>query len=78
MPSTPECLVRAEAGAGLAIVSRLYELFADNALIARSPGGLAKAMQPGSLLIYTNQPWHPQLEMSRAQPDLGIAAARPG
>jgi hypothetical protein len=20
-------------------------------------------MQPGSLLIYTNQPWHPQLEM---------------
>lgn len=47
----------------LAIVSGLYELFADNALIARSLGGLASAMQPGSLLIYTNQPWHPQLEM---------------
>lgn len=47
----------------LAIVSGLYELFADNAMIARSLGGLASAMQPGGLLIYTNQPWHPQLEM---------------
>ena len=47
----------------LAIVSGLYELFPDNSLIARSLGGLASAMQPGSLLIYTNQPWHPQLEM---------------
>ncbi|TIS72177.1 MAG: hypothetical protein E5W99_27270, partial [Mesorhizobium sp.] len=47
----------------LAIVSGLYELFSDNALIARSLGGLARAMQPGSLLVYTNQPWHPQLEM---------------
>ncbi|MER8954962.1 bifunctional alpha/beta hydrolase/class I SAM-dependent methyltransferase [Mesorhizobium sp. M0833] len=47
----------------LAIVSGLYELFADNAVIARSLGGLASAMQPGSLLVYTNQPWHPQLEM---------------
>ncbi|MET3524236.1 alpha-beta hydrolase superfamily lysophospholipase [Mesorhizobium abyssinicae] len=47
----------------LAIVSGLYELFADNALISRSLGGLAGAMQPGALLIYTNQPWHPQLEM---------------
>ncbi|TIS88641.1 MAG: alpha/beta fold hydrolase [Mesorhizobium sp.] len=47
----------------LAIVSGLYELFSDNTLIARSLGGLATAMQPGSMLIYTNQPWHPQLEM---------------
>ncbi|QND61416.1 alpha/beta fold hydrolase [Mesorhizobium huakuii] len=47
----------------LAIVSGLYELFSDNAMIARSLGGLARAMQPGSLLLYTNQPWHPQLEM---------------
>ncbi|MCP9232925.1 bifunctional alpha/beta hydrolase/class I SAM-dependent methyltransferase [Mesorhizobium sp. LMG 17147] len=47
----------------LAIVSGLYELFADNTAIGRSLGGLASAMQPGSLLVYTNQPWHPQLEM---------------
>ena len=47
----------------LAIVSGLYELFPDNGLIERSLGGLAKAMNPGSALLYTNQPWHPQLEM---------------
>ncbi|MGO6908097.1 class I SAM-dependent methyltransferase family protein, partial [Rhizobium ruizarguesonis] len=35
----------------------------DNALIAASLNGIARAMQPGGLLVYTNQPWHPQLEM---------------
>jgi alpha-beta hydrolase superfamily lysophospholipase len=47
----------------VAIVSGLYELFSDNAMITASLGGLARAMQSGGLLIYTNQPWHPQLEM---------------
>lgn len=47
----------------LAIVSGLYELFADNAAIERSLEGLQRAMKPGALLVYTNQPWHPQLEM---------------
>ncbi|NUS21424.1 MAG: hypothetical protein HOQ25_16810, partial [Mesorhizobium sp.] len=56
-------LATLKPGPDLAIVSGLYELFADTAMIARSLGGLAGAMQPGSLLIYTNQPWHPQLEM---------------
>jgi alpha-beta hydrolase superfamily lysophospholipase len=58
-----EMLAGLEPAPDLAVVSGLYELFADNAMIARSLGGLAKAMQPGSLLLYTNQPWHPQLEM---------------
>jgi SAM-dependent methyltransferase len=47
----------------LAIVSGLYELFPDNALIEASLGGLSRALEPGSLLVYTGQPWHPQLEM---------------
>ena len=47
----------------LAIVSGLYELFPDNEQIAASLAGLAKAMKPGALLLYTGQPWHPQLEM---------------
>jgi len=47
----------------VAIVSGLYELFPDNALVARSLAGLADVMTPGAVLIYTNQPWHPQLEM---------------
>jgi alpha-beta hydrolase superfamily lysophospholipase len=47
----------------LAIVSGLYELFSDNGMIRASLEGLAEAMEPGSYLVYTNQPWHPQLEM---------------
>ncbi len=47
----------------VAIVSGLYELFEDNALIERSLAGLAQALPPGGTLIYTNQPWHPQIEM---------------
>ncbi|MEM7060941.1 MAG: bifunctional alpha/beta hydrolase/class I SAM-dependent methyltransferase [Pseudomonadota bacterium] len=47
----------------LAIVSGLYELFSDNGLISGSLDGLARAVPEGGLLIYTGQPWHPQLEM---------------
>ncbi len=47
----------------LAIVSGLYELFADNESICRSLAGLAQAMQSGAYLLYTNQPWHPQQEL---------------
>lgn len=46
----------------LAVVSGLYELFADNQLVRTSLDGLAQAVEPGGYLIYTNQPWHPQLE----------------
>jgi alpha-beta hydrolase superfamily lysophospholipase/SAM-dependent methyltransferase len=47
----------------IAIVSGLYELFADNQRILESLRGLHRALSPGGLLIYTNQPWHPQVEM---------------
>lgn len=46
----------------LAIVSGLYELFPDNALLRESLAGLADAVPPGGYLVYTGQPWHPQLE----------------
>jgi hypothetical protein len=45
------------------VVSGLYELFADNGLVRRSLSGLAAAIPPGGYLVYTGQPWHPQLEM---------------
>jgi alpha-beta hydrolase superfamily lysophospholipase len=47
----------------LAIVSGLYELFGDNSLVQKSLAGLAAAVPAGGYLLYTNQPWHPQLEM---------------
>lgn len=46
----------------LAVVSGLYELFSDNQLLRESLSGLADSIAEGGYLIYTNQPWHPQLE----------------
>ncbi|MDP6706658.1 MAG: bifunctional alpha/beta hydrolase/class I SAM-dependent methyltransferase [Alphaproteobacteria bacterium] len=46
----------------LAIVSGLYELFPENAPVRRSLDGLARALPAGGYLVYTGQPWHPQLE----------------
>jgi SAM-dependent methyltransferase len=46
----------------IAIVSGLYELFPDNEPVLRSLRGLADAVEPGGHLLYTNQPWHPQVE----------------
>ena len=46
----------------IGIVSGLYELFPSNDSVLESLGGLAEAIEPGGYLIYTNQPWHPQLE----------------
>ncbi|KAB2920615.1 MAG: bifunctional alpha/beta hydrolase/class I SAM-dependent methyltransferase [Dechloromonas sp.] len=45
------------------IVSGLYELFPDNDAVATSLAGLADVVEPGGYLIYTGQPWHPQLEL---------------
>ena len=47
----------------IGIVSGLYELFPENAVVQRSLAGLADAIEPGGYLIYTGQPWHPQLEL---------------
>lgn len=47
----------------IAIVSGLFELFSDNAQVLRALQGVWAQLKPGGYLIYTNQPWHPQLEM---------------
>lgn len=47
----------------VAVVSGLYELFPDNTPVQASLRGLAQAVEPGGCLIYTGQPWHPQLEL---------------
>jgi hypothetical protein len=47
----------------LGVVSGLYELFPDNPAVRLSLGALAAAIPPGGCLVYTNQPWHPQLEL---------------
>jgi alpha-beta hydrolase superfamily lysophospholipase/2-polyprenyl-3-methyl-5-hydroxy-6-metoxy-1,4-benzoquinol methylase len=47
----------------IVIVSGLYELFSDNAMIMRSLQGIKQQLKPGGHIIYTAQPWHPQLLM---------------
>jgi len=47
----------------LGVVSGLYELFPENGPVRESLAGMAAAIEPGGYLIYTGQPWHPQLEM---------------
>lgn len=47
----------------LAVVSGLYELFPDNTAVRTSLGNIHGILAHGGYLIYTNQPWHPQLEL---------------
>jgi len=47
----------------LAVVSGFYEIFPTNEGIKKSLEGLSKAVEKGGFLIYTAQPYHPQLEL---------------
>jgi len=47
----------------IVIVSGVFELFSDNELIGKAIEGVAKIMVKEGYLLYTGQPWHPQLEM---------------
>jgi SAM-dependent methyltransferase len=58
-----ESVARIEPSPTLGIVSGLYELFPDNAPVLASLRGLGRAIAAGGFLIYTGQPWHPQLEL---------------
>jgi alpha-beta hydrolase superfamily lysophospholipase/SAM-dependent methyltransferase len=58
-----ENLAAIQPAPNVAIVSGLYELFGDNDMVSRSLRGITRAMTGGGYLVYTGQPWHPQLEM---------------
>jgi alpha-beta hydrolase superfamily lysophospholipase/SAM-dependent methyltransferase len=58
-----DSLAAIEPRVNLAVVSGLYELFPENAPVRESLRGLSEAVEPGGYLVYTCQPWHPQVEM---------------
>lgn len=58
-----EDLAALEPKSTLAVVSGLYELFGSNQMVGDSLAGLAAAVEEGGYLVYTGQPWHPQLEL---------------
>ncbi len=56
-------LARVSPPPTVAVVSGLYELFPDNDQVSASLAGIAAAVPLGGCLVYTGQPWHPQLEL---------------
>jgi hypothetical protein len=59
----PSAFERVQPRPDIAIVSGLYELFPENSAVLTSLQSLARAIPKNGTLIYTNQPWHPQLEL---------------
>ena len=47
----------------IAITSGIYELFPDNESVLSSLKALNSIVKKDGFLIYTGQPWHPQIEM---------------
>lgn len=46
----------------IVIVSGVFELFSDNNLINKAIKGISSIIETNGYLLYTGQPWHPQLE----------------
>ena len=47
----------------IVIVSGLFELFSNNELLHTTLSGIKNVMQKSGYILYTGQPWHPQLEI---------------
>jgi alpha-beta hydrolase superfamily lysophospholipase/ubiquinone/menaquinone biosynthesis C-methylase UbiE len=45
------------------IVSGLFELFTSNELVLKAIEGATAILEEGGYILYTGQPWHPQLEL---------------
>jgi len=45
------------------IVSGLFELFPSNETVLKAVQGATGILEDGGFIVYTGQPWHPQLEM---------------
>lgn len=59
----PESICAIDRRPNLVIVSGLYELFPDNQKVLESLSAVSDILAPHGFLIYTGQPWHPQVEM---------------
>ncbi|PKF63879.1 methyltransferase [Psychromonas sp. psych-6C06] len=45
----------------IVVISGVFELFPDNSLISKAIEGICSMIDNNTQLIYTGQPWHPQL-----------------
>lgn len=46
----------------IVVVSGVFELFSNNQQISKAIAGIKEWIQPNGYIVYTGQPWHPQLE----------------
>ena len=46
----------------IVVVSGIFELFEDNEQVLKAINGLTTIAEPNAAVIYTGQPWHPQLK----------------
>ncbi|MBU0631757.1 bifunctional alpha/beta hydrolase/class I SAM-dependent methyltransferase [bacterium] len=51
-----------EYSPNIVVISGVFELFGDNDLIANAIKGVSSIIAEEGYLLYTGQPWHPQLE----------------
>ncbi|MFZ4930340.1 bifunctional alpha/beta hydrolase/class I SAM-dependent methyltransferase [Chryseobacterium sp. Mn2064] len=47
----------------ITIVSGILELFGDNEMASKAIQGIISVSEKNSFIVYTGQPWHPQLKM---------------
>ncbi|MFA5337619.1 MAG: class I SAM-dependent methyltransferase family protein [Candidatus Omnitrophota bacterium] len=60
---SPEILKNAVPKPNVIVVSGLYELFTNDEIIKKSMGNIFTALNSGDYFVFTNQPYHPQLEL---------------
>ncbi|MDD4954895.1 MAG: class I SAM-dependent methyltransferase family protein [Candidatus Omnitrophica bacterium] len=58
-----ETLKNTEPVPNIIIVSGLYELFTNDDIVKKSMDNISAVLKPGDYFIFTNQPYHPQLEL---------------
>jgi alpha-beta hydrolase superfamily lysophospholipase/SAM-dependent methyltransferase len=59
----PKTYAEQEFKPNILIVSGLFELFPSNETVLKAVVGATSILDPEAYIVYTGQPWHPQLEM---------------
>jgi hypothetical protein len=59
----PATYSKLEFEPNIVIISGIFELFGDNEMASRAVKGATSICEESSHLVYTGQPWHPQLKM---------------
>lgn len=59
----PESYQKQSFRPNILIVSGLFELFPSNDMVTKAIAGATAILEDRGFVVYTGQPWHPQLEM---------------